>query len=68
MHSDQPKPQITPDPNFAAQQAQAQATLIDGLQTQTQIDTANLMARYGTTLALKGAGMSPAATASQRAR
>jgi hypothetical protein len=39
MHSD-PKPQITPDPNLAAEQAQAQKTLIDGLQTQAQGDTA----------------------------
>lgn len=63
MHSDQqqPKPVITPDPNLAAEQAKAQKALIDGLQTQAQMDTADLMARYGTKLALGGAGMSPMA-------
>jgi hypothetical protein len=42
------KPQIAVDPNLAAEQAQAQRTLVDSLQTQAQMDTANIMARYGT--------------------
>jgi hypothetical protein len=54
MQSDQPQPQIAPDPNLAAEQAQAQKTLIDNLQAQAQGDTASLMARYGTRLALAG--------------
>ena len=61
MHTDQPKPpQIAPDPNLATEQAQAQKTLIDNLQVQAQGDTADLMARYGTRLAL---GMTPTGTA-----
>ena len=63
MNSDQPKPQITPDPNLVAEQARAQKALIDGMQTQAQGDTASLMARFGTQLALRGAGMSPMASA-----
>ena len=56
-------PQIPVDPNLAAEQARAQKTLIDSLQTQAQGDTAALMSRYGTRLAL-GNGMSaPAPTA-----
>jgi hypothetical protein len=47
------------DPNLAAEQVQAQKTLLDGLQTQAQADTANLMTRYGARLALSGTGMSP---------
>jgi len=51
------------DPNFAATQAQAQRSLIANLQTQAQMDTANIMARYGTKQALASAGMAtPAAT------
>lgn len=60
------KPEIVEDPNFAAQQAQAQRSLIDNLQTQAQLDTANIMARFGTKLALSGGGMgTPAAAPAQ---
>jgi hypothetical protein len=55
MQADQP-PQIAPDPNLAAEQQQAQKTLIDNLQAQASSDTANLMSRYGTRLALGGTG------------
>lgn len=55
-------PKIQEDPNLAAQQAQAQRSLINNLQTQAQFDTANVMARYGTKLALAGAGL-PASSA-----
>jgi len=51
------------DPNFAATQAQAQRSLISNLQNQAQIDTASIMARYGTRQALSAAGMSTPATA-----
>ena len=57
------KPEIVEDPNFAAQQAQAQRSLITNLQTQAQMDTANIMARYGTMQALTSAGMSTPAPA-----
>ena len=58
----QEKPQIAEDPNLAASQAQAQRALIANLQTQAQMDTANIMARYGTKTALSAAGMgTPAA-------
>jgi hypothetical protein len=60
MQSD--KPQIVTDPNLATEQAQAQKTLIDGLQNQAQGDTAALMARYGTRLALANSGMTAIAT------
>jgi hypothetical protein len=60
------KPQIAADPNLAAEQAQAQQTLVAGLQTQAQLDTSNIMTRYGTRLALasttSGAPLAPAAT------
>ena len=57
-------PQIAPDPNLAAEQQQAQDSLIAGLQTQAQMDTANIMARYGTRLALSNSGTAtPAAPA-----
>ena len=58
------KPELAVDPNLAATQAQAQKTLVSGLQTQAQMDTADLMTRYGTKLALAGSGMSPIAAAS----
>jgi len=51
------------DPNFAATQAQAQRSLIANLQTQAQMDTANIMARYGTKQALSAAGMTTPAPA-----
>jgi hypothetical protein len=57
------KPQIVEDPNLAAQQAQAQRSLIANLQSQAQIDTASIMARYGTKQALSAAGMSTPAPA-----
>lgn len=50
-------PKIEADPNLAAEQAQAQKTLIDNLQNQAQLDTANIMARYGTRLALSSGGV-----------
>jgi hypothetical protein len=50
-----PAPQV--DPNLAAQQQQAQRSQIDALQTQAAGDTASLMTRYGTKLALSGAGI-----------
>jgi len=49
------------DPNLQAEQARAQKTLVDQLQIQAQGDTANLMARYGTRLALASSGMSSVA-------
>jgi hypothetical protein len=49
------------DPNLAAQQQQAQRSQIDALQTQAAGDTASLMTRYGTKLALAGSGISMAA-------
>lgn len=56
------KPELAVDPNLAVMQAQAQKTLVDGLQTQAQMDTADMMTRYGTKLALSGGGMSLIAT------
>jgi hypothetical protein len=55
------KPQIAVDPNLQAEQAQAQSSLVANLQNQSQGDQAALMARFGTHLALAGAGMSPLA-------
>lgn len=55
-----PPPQ-TVDPNLAVEQAQANNDQIKALQTQSQGDTAALMARYGTRLALAGTGIAPAA-------
>lgn len=55
------KPQIAVDPNLAAEQAQAQSSLVASLQDQSQADTATLMSRYGTRLALAGSGMAPMA-------
>jgi hypothetical protein len=40
------------DPNLALKQQQANQSNIDQLQLQAQQDTASLMARYGTKLAL----------------
>jgi hypothetical protein len=51
-----PVPTIPTDPALAAQQQQAQTDLVKALQTQTQGDMASLMARYGTQLAIGGAG------------
>lgn len=63
MNADSPPPP-TPDPNLVAEQQQAQADLVAGLQNRTQGDMASLMARYGTQLALAGtsSGGSPLAT------
>jgi hypothetical protein len=47
-----PPPPVAVDPNLATEQASAQATLISSMQNQAQGDTASLMARYGTRLAL----------------
>ena len=58
MESPKPPP-LAVDPNLQAEQAQAQKTLINSLQDQAQGDTASLMARYGTQLALSGSGMAP---------
>ena len=44
---------------LAQEQAQAQNSLVSGLQTQTQGDMASLMARYGTQLAIAGGTTSP---------
>lgn len=60
--NDSPPPP-TPDPNLAAEQAQAQQSLVANLQKQTQGDMASLMARYGTQLAAAGyTGGSPLAS------
>ena len=64
MQGSQPTPQIAVDPNLAAEQQQAQNTLVSSLQTQAEGDTASLMARYGTRLALAGTGMTPMAAPS----
>jgi hypothetical protein len=51
----QQQPTIAVDPNLAQEQATAQQQQVTPLQTQAQGDTASLMARYGTRLALGGA-------------
>lgn len=53
-------PQLAVDPNLAAEQQQAQNNLVGNLQTQASGDTASLMARYGTRLALAGTMPTPA--------
>ena len=53
----QSQPQLATDPNLATEQQQAQATQITALQQEAQGDTAALMARYGTQLALSGTGL-----------
>jgi len=47
-------PPVAVDPNLAAQQAAAQNEMIKNLQVQSQSDTASIMARYGTRLAMSG--------------
>lgn len=59
----QQQPQLAVDPNLAQEQQQAQADQVAALQTQAQGDTATLMARYGTRLALAGTGAPAAAPA-----
>jgi hypothetical protein len=54
------QPELVADPNLQANQAAANKTLVDQLQVQAQGDTASMMARYGTRLALSGSGMTPA--------
>jgi hypothetical protein len=54
----QSQPQLATDPNLATEQQQASNTQIVALQQEASGDTAALMARYGTALALSGAGMS----------
>ena len=51
----QQQPQIAVDPNLAAEEAQANQLNIEQLQMQSQGDTAAIMARYGTRVALNGA-------------
>ena len=52
-------PEIPVDPMLAQEQQQAQTSLDNQLQTQTQGDMASLMARYGTQLAVAGGTTSP---------
>lgn len=52
-------PKIETDPNLASEQAAAQQSLITGLQNEARIDTANIMARYGTRIALANSGALP---------
>jgi hypothetical protein len=61
------EPKLEVDPNLQANQAAAQKTLVDQLQVQAQGDTASMMARYGTRLALSGSGMTPADAAAPAA-
>jgi hypothetical protein len=51
----QQQPQLAVDPNLAAEQAQADQLNAQQLQLQSQGDTASIMARYGTRVALGGA-------------
>ena len=53
------QPDLAVDPNLQAEQAAASKTLVDQLHIQAQGDTASMMARYGTRLALSGSGMAP---------
>jgi hypothetical protein len=54
-----PLPQIPVDPNLAAEQAQASKVIAEQTQAQAQGDTAAIMARYGTRLALAGSSTAP---------
>lgn len=51
----QAQPQLAVDPNLEAEQQQADQLNAQQLQIQSQGDTAALMARYGTRVALGGA-------------
>lgn len=53
-NSDSSAPQLAVDPNLVAEQQQAQKDQVAQLQTEAQGDTAALMSRYGTRLALAG--------------
>ena len=61
------EPKIPVDPMLAQEQQQAQTSLDNQLQTQTQGDMASLMARYGTQLALAGTTVGPMAPAAAKA-
>lgn len=50
-------PAPPPDPNIAIQQERAQKTLVDNLQLQAAGDTAAIMSRYGSRLALANTGV-----------
>lgn len=64
MGPDSP-PATTVDPNLATEEKEAQANLVKSLQTETSQDSASLMARYGTRLAMSGTiGGSPLASSS----
>jgi len=52
-------PQAPVDPMLAQEQAQAQNSLANAMQTQTQGDMSSLMARYGTQLSMAGAKTGP---------
>jgi hypothetical protein len=62
-----PPPPIPPDPNLIAQENQAKQDQISSLQDRTQLDTASVMARYGSRMALATAqssgGTAPAVAA-----
>lgn len=62
MQDSPPPPPV--DPNLATEQQRAQDELVGSLQKQTQGDMANLMARYGSMLALSGRNISPLAVSS----
>lgn len=49
-----PQYQAPPDPALTALNAKAQADDVTALQQTAQIDTASIMARYGTRLAMAG--------------
>jgi hypothetical protein len=55
MQADPPAQPV--DPNLATEQASAQATADQATQNQAAGDTASLMARFGTRLALAGSGI-----------
>jgi hypothetical protein len=61
MQADQP--QLATDPNLAAEQAQAKNDQVLALQGQAGSDTASLMARFGTRLALGSASAAAAPAA-----
>jgi hypothetical protein len=54
-------PQQQTDPNLVAEQERAQRSLVNNLQTQAQMDTANIMTRYGTAVAIANSGIKPVA-------
>lgn len=60
-----PEPEAPPplpvDPNLAQEQADAKASQTRALQTELQSDSASIMARYGTNLALAGSSGYPVA-------